>query len=220
MRRLEVRAGEIDRRGTARGVLIGRPGQWPLFGDRPGLRQKGRRSKCARSQPHERRHRLGPRQGQPPRQPPKSTRARPGSQAPARRDDRARGTCRHPRGARGASNGILGNAGVGVDEAEHAPGADRNSHVRRGAGSASAGTSRTPTSSARAPTIAPVPSSLPSSATMTSKAVSGSQRWSRETPEARATPREWRSRPRQSAPPVSRRDYEGETNLTHHACRP
>ena len=49
------------------------------------------------------------------------------------------------------------------------------------------GTSRTPTSSANVATIAAVASSLPSSATMISKEVSGSQRSWRETPEARTT---------------------------------
>src|SRR5687767_6203504 len=49
------------------------------------------------------------------------------------------------------------------------------------------GTRRTPTSLANLPTIAAVASSLPSSATITSNALSGSQSRSRGTPEARDT---------------------------------
>src|SRR5687768_1525468 len=48
-------------------------------------------------------------------------------------------------------------------------------------------TRRTPTSSAKMPTIAAVASSLPSSTTITSKPVSGSRRSSRERPDASAT---------------------------------
>src|SRR6186997_3414059 len=49
------------------------------------------------------------------------------------------------------------------------------------------GINRTPAASAKAATMPGVASSLPSSATMTSKDVSGSQRFFREMPEARAT---------------------------------
>ena len=169
-----------------------RPGQWPLSAiAQPS--SKGQASKCARSQPMNAGIDLALARGSRRASPQRSTRARPGSQAPARRDDRARGTCRHPRGARGGATAFSGTLVSASTKQSTRPVLTATPMFQRRLGQRKAPVGRR--RHRQGPRRLCQCLSLPSSATMTSKAVSGSQRWSRETPEARATLREWRPRP-------------------------
>ena len=171
-------------------VPIGSPGQWPLFGDRPGLFEGAVALEVRPVTTHERRHRLGPRQREASRQPPESP-------PEPRRESGLAGNepIEHQAPAfrlvalQDAIDGVLRTIVSTSTKQSTRPGrwprlqrcAPRRTcrrHTRPVARRRQRRTSR------RSPQSA---SSLSSSATTISKEVSGSQRLFRETPETRAT---------------------------------
>ena len=202
-------------------VPIGRPGQWPLFGDRPGLFEGAVALEVRPVTAHEGGHRLGSRQGEASRQPPEGP-PEPGPDPglPGGEPIEHQAPALVLVELQDAVDGVLRNDGVRVDEAEHPPGAGRDPALRAAAPvPPTQGTSRTPTSSAKTRTMAAVASSLPSSATMTSKEVSGSQRTFRETRRSSHTRENGFQDFANQRLLVSRRDHERETSLTHRVRR-